>query len=87
MSDTARVECPKCGEELTVRWWTEEHKVNNGIGMQTAAKDYCRDIDNPCECNLDEDDLDYIFESAADNYQDSKADYADYKYNNHFYRK
>ena len=82
MIKTTTTECPKCGEELTVEWWRERHRVHNGIGMQTVAVDDHFEItDQKCDCVLDDPDLlDQIEESAADNYEDQKAAYADYKY-------
>jgi len=55
MNGTAQGECPRCGEELTVAWFTENHKVHNGIGMQTVARDQWVELDEVnCDCAEDD---------------------------------
>lgn len=65
MSQSVEVNCPKCEETLEVTWWTENHKVHNGIGMQTVARDHFRELDSDnCGCDLTEEEEESIFEQA-----------------------
>lgn len=82
MTSTFSAECPECSEELTVRFTREEHKVHNGIGMQTVAVDEYNYIDDQnCQCNLSEDQIHDLASDAAQEEQQHKEDYGDYKYN------
>jgi len=81
MSDTVRVECPQCEEDLSITSWTENHKVHNGIGMQTVARDHYTEIkDGDCNCDLSEEEMEDIFDRAAEKLASNKRYIPDGKF-------
>lgn len=74
------VDCPHCGEELKVKSWTETHKVHNGLGMQTVGQDNYTEIIDGCDCELYEDDMEYIYDEVVEQHTAGYQDYADQRY-------
>jgi hypothetical protein len=57
--------CPRehCDGEVEIEHGREEHKVHNGLAMQTVAVDYWSEIvDGTCDCEYTEDELEYLLE-------------------------
>lgn len=81
---TAKSSCPKCGRELIIEYCKEEHKVYNGIGMQTVAVDHWTEVvEMSCDHQPDmftEDEWEDIEKEAVENWENSKEDYLAERY-------